>query len=161
MPRFPTYLLHTVFPVLLLISGNLQANGSTDSYERESSKTLQGILEDLEFAVTERNLRIVNQLHIGQGIRQRGHERFPEYEIILYCNLEFARKILELSPSLVNTCPGRITVRQNGGKYVISAVLWPEDNKNQQVNKLMYDMNTLVRSIVDYAALEWQESYEN
>ncbi|HKK16014.1 MAG TPA: DUF302 domain-containing protein [Gammaproteobacteria bacterium] len=161
MSRFTTHSFRLVLLLLLVFSGNLHANGSSNSYEKKTDKSLRSTLEDIEFALTERNLRIVSRLHIGQGIRQRGYENFPEYEIILYCNLEFARKMLEIAPSLINACPGRITVRSDGELYIISAVLWPEDNRNPRVNKLMYDMNTLVREIVDHAVQEWQESYEN
>lgn len=161
MPIFQIHLPRLVFPVLVVLAGCLPANnGSTESYERKTGKSLQNILEDIEFAVSERNFRIVNRLHIGQGIRGRGYENFPEYEIILYCNLNFARKMLELAPDLINACPGRISVREDNESYIISAVLWPEDTGKSQVNKLMYDMNVLVREIVDYAALEWLDSYE-
>ena len=113
------------------------------------------ILEDIEFALTERNLKVVNKLHIGTGIQSRGYEDFPEYEIILYCNLEFARKMLEYNPSSINTCPGKITVRKNIDNYLISASLWPEDNNHPDLDRLMYNMNILIREVVDFAALEW------
>lgn len=160
MLRFPIHFFRLPLLFLLVSSGSLHASGSIESYEKKSGKSLQNILEDIEFAATERNLRIVGRLHIGQGIRGRGYEDFPHYEIILYCNLEFAREMLALAPELVNSCPGRISVRQDKESYIISAVLWPEDNSNPQLNKLMYDLNILVREIVDNAALEWQESYE-
>lgn len=137
------------------------ANGSSDVYEKSTEKSLQNILEDIEFAVTERNLRIVHQLHIGQGIRARGYEDTPDYEVILYCDLTFARTMLELAPEMVNACPGRISVRQTGSSYIVSAVLWPEDHENPKMKQLMYDMNVLVREIVNYAALEWFEAYED
>lgn len=160
MLRFLIYFSRLLFLSLLVLSGSLNASSLQENYEKKTGKSLQNILEDIEFAVTERNLRIVDRLHIGQGIRGRGYEDFPDYEIILYCNLNFARKMLELAPELVNTCPGRISVRQDNESYIISAVLWPEDNSNQQLNQLMYDMNVLVREIVDHAAIKWLESHE-
>jgi Uncharacterized conserved protein len=116
---------------------------------------LSAILEDTEFAITEHNLRIVDRLHLGQAIRKRGNSQFPDFEIILYCNLTFAEKMLALNPGLINLCPGRITIRSVNDSYIISAPLWPEENDNIELNKLMHGMNNIVSKIVDYAAEDW------
>ena len=145
-----------VLPVILLLTSSC-TSGKNDIYEKTSQKTLTDILEDAEFSITEHNLRIVGQLHIGQAIRARGNRQFPDYEIILYCNLTFAEKILTLAPGLINICPGRITVRGAQNSYIISAPLWPEHNDNAELNRLMHEMNGMVRTIVDYAAADWPE----
>ena len=143
-----------VLPVILLLTAACTSR-SNDFYEKTSQKTLSDILEDAEFSITEHNLRIVDQLHIGQAIRARGNKQFPDYDIILYCNLAFAEKILTISPALINICPGRITVRGTQDSYIISAPLWPEDNDDAELNRLMQDMNGMVRTIVDFAAADW------
>lgn len=145
-----------VLPLILLLSSACDP-GSNDVYEKSSLKTLTDILEDAEFAITEHNLRIVDQLHIGQAVRARGNSQFPEYEIILYCSLTFAEKMLSLAPGLINLCPGRITVRGTRDTFIISAPLWPEHSDNAELNRLMHDMNGMVRTIVDYAAADWPE----
>lgn len=129
--------------------------GRNDIYEKTSQKTLAEILEDAEFSITEHNLRIVDHLHIGQAIRARGNKQFPDYEIILYCNLAFAEKILTISPALINICPGRITIRRTLDSYIIAAPLWPEHNDDAELNRLMQAMNAMVRTIVDFAAADW------
>ena len=139
----------------------VHASGQNKNYEILSDKALNDILEDIEFAMTEHNLRIVDRLHIGQAIKMRGNDNFPDYEVILYCNLAFAEKMLELEPELINTCPGRITVRGKTSSYIISAPLWPEQNTDSRLNKLMHDLNNLLIKIVDYAALKWSIPYEN
>lgn len=144
-----------IMAVLLSFTTVAYGNGYEVNYEKTTDKSLQEILEDVEFAITEHNLRIVDRLHIGQAIRERGNRDFPDYEIILYCNLTFAENMLELDPSLINVCPGRVTVRSAGNSYIISAPLWPEQNQNVNLNKIMHDMNNIVRKIVDYAALDW------
>ncbi|NIR94830.1 MAG: DUF302 domain-containing protein, partial [Gammaproteobacteria bacterium] len=63
------------------------------------------VLEDAEFAISERNMRITDRLHIGRAIRDRGYEDFPDYEIILFCSLTYARRMLELEPEFINFCP--------------------------------------------------------
>ena len=125
------------------------------SYRQVSDKPLIQILDDAEFAITERNIRITSRLHIGQAIRDRNNPGYPDYEIILYCSLTFAKKMLELDPGLITVCPGRITVRSQGEKYLIEAPLWPEPETDGPLKTLMRSMNRDVMEIVDYAAEDW------
>ena len=146
--------------ILLAFTPVTYGNGNEVNYEKVTDKSLQDILEDIEFAITEHNLRIVDRLHIGQAIKSRGNVDFPDYEIILYCNLTFAKDMLELDPALVNACPGRVTVRSFGNSFIISAPLWPEYNQDPALNRIMFNMNNIVRKIVDYAALDWLKTDE-
>ena len=149
-----------ILAVLLVFTSATYGNGNKVTYEKRTDKSLQDILEDIDFAITEHNLRIVDRLHIGQAIKDRGNRDFPDYEIILYCNLTFAKEMLELDPSLINVCPGRVTVRSTGDSFIISAPLWPEDNRDPALNRITFNMNKIVRKIVDYAALDWLKSDE-
>lgn len=147
-----------VFCLFCLPPLTVYANGDSNVYELSTSNSLAGILEDLEFALTERNLRIVERLHIGQAIQSRGKKNFPDYEVIMYCSLTFVEKILALDPALINACPGRITVRGGANAYIISAPLWPEQNGNPALDELMQHMNLMIHEIVDYAAAGWTET---
>lgn len=147
--------------IVLLLFALCAACGADEAiYAKTSDKTLAEILEDTEFAVTDHNLRIVGRLHIGSAIREQGKGQFPDYEIILYCSLGFAEQILALKPDLINTCPGRIAIRAAVTGHIISAPLWPDHTGNPELDRLMHDMNDMVKSIVDFAAEEWQESTE-
>lgn len=161
MHQYP-YIFVTFFVSLFLsFQACVYASGQTQVYEASSGKPLQDILDDLEFAMTEHNLRIVERLHIGQAIKLRGEDDFPDYEVILYCNLTFARQMLELAPEMINTCPGRVSVRGRENSYIISAPLWPEQNADSRLNQLMHDLNNQLREIVDYSVQEWSKPYEN
>lgn len=144
-----------IFICLLIYTPIIFASNQQDNYEASTDKLLQDILDDVEFAITERNLRIVDRLHIGKSIQERGNPDFPDYEIILYCNLTFAQKMLELAPDFINLCPGRISVRRHGDSFIISAPLWPEQTDNMELKYLMQTINNLVREIVDYAVEDW------
>ncbi|MCK5669272.1 MAG: DUF302 domain-containing protein [Gammaproteobacteria bacterium] len=124
----------------------------TAYYQLSTEKALEEVLDDTIFAITERNFRITGHLHIGKGIRDRKNPDFPDYEVLLYCNLVYAKKMLELDPEMINSCPGRITVRQDNEKVIITAPLWPVDMKNEELKSHMQNMNVLIREIVDYAA---------
>ncbi|MCK5498956.1 MAG: DUF302 domain-containing protein, partial [Gammaproteobacteria bacterium] len=84
----------------------------------------------------------------------------PDYEVLLYCNLVYAKKMLELDPDMINSCPGRITVRQDNERVIVTTLLWPVDMKNEELKSHMQDMNVLIREIVDYAADDWLFVYD-
>jgi uncharacterized protein (DUF302 family) len=140
--------------LLILLAPPLHAQ-MPQVYQREARKPLADVLDDIEFAVTERNFRITGTLHVGRGIRERHETNFPDYEVILFCNLEYAKQMLELNPSLINLCPGRITVRDSGNSVIIAAPLLPEDSGNARADRLLRKVNRLVREIVDYGAENW------
>jgi uncharacterized protein (DUF302 family) len=126
-----------------------------DIYERTTQKAVAEVVADAEYAVTERNFRITGNLHIGKGIRERNGGEFPDYEVILFCNLAYAREMLELDPASINYCPGRVAVRSDAGGVVVSAPLLPQNTGDARVDALMTRLNTLIREIVDYAAEPW------
>lgn len=129
-------------------------------YQLSTDKKIEEVLDDTIFAITERNFRMTGHLHIGKGIRDRKNPNFPDYEVLLYCNLEYAKEMLELNPDMLNSCPGRVTVRQNKEKVIITAPLWPVDMENEKLKSHMQKMNVLVREIVDYAADDWLFVYD-
>lgn len=129
-------------------------------YERETSKPIADVLDDAEFAIVERNFRITGSLHIGRAIRERDGDGFPDYEVILFCNLAHARAMLELEPQLVNFCPGRITVRGAGNQVIVSAPLLPQNTGHARGEALLAEINGLIREIVDYAAETWMPNLD-
>lgn len=131
------------------------ASGGNPFYEARTEKPLAQVLGDTEFAITERNFRITGRLHIGKGIRERGNKDFPDYEVILFCNLSYAERMLELEPEYVNYCPGRISFRESGDTIIISAPLLPESRDNSQLNLLVKKINSLIREIIDFSVQEW------
>jgi len=129
-------------------------------YQMETDKPFEEVLDDAIFAITERNFRLTSHLHIGKSIRDRKNPDFPDYEVLLYCNLSHAKKMLELDPNMISSCPGRITVRQNGDGVNITAPLWPEKMKDNELKLHMQKLNGLIREIVDYAADDWLLVYD-
>lgn len=143
---------------LLLCCFQSQASGTSQLYQGQTDKPLKQVLEDAEFAITERNFRITGRLHIGEGIRERGNSEFPDYEVILFCNLTHAEHMLELDPEYVNYCPGRISFRSKNNIIIVSAPLLPGNPGNAQLNLLLKKINQLIREIVDFSIQEWSET---
>ncbi len=128
--------------------------------EKTSNKNLSQIIDDIEFAITERNFRINNRLHIGKAINERGQGGFPDYEVILFCNLSYAKRMLELAPDYISYCPHRIAIRDTGEQRIITASLLPYNTSNQSLNSVTKEINALVYEIVDFAAADWPELEE-
>ena len=153
-----------IFLVFLFQSGcSSEADKSFNQghyYQVETDKAFEEVLDDTIFAITERNFRITSHLHIGKAIRDRNNPGFPEYEVLLYCNLVYAKKMLDLDPDMINSCPGRITIRQSDDRIIITAPLWPEQMKDKSLKTYIQKMNFLIREIVDYAADDWLLVYD-
>ncbi len=121
----------------------------------ESPKSTQQILDDIEFAITERNFRINNRLHIGKAISERVASGFPDYEVILFCNLSYAQKMLELAPDYISYCPQRIAIRDDGQVRVITASLLPDKSDSNALNLITKEINRHALEIIEFAAKEW------
>ncbi len=122
--------------------------------ELDSPKPLLEALADAEFAIIDRNLRITGRLHIGAAIRERGYTDFPDYEVLLFCNLSFTRPLLERSPVSIYACPGRLAIRQEHSRVIVSATLFPEDEEDPEREDSTRQLNELIREIVRYAAYD-------
>ena len=139
----------------LILSGTALATQPLQHYERYSSKSIDEVLEDAEFAISERNFRITDRLHIGKAIRERENINFPDYEVILFCNLTHARQVLELEPGFINFCPFKVTFRRVADNILIAAPLLAEESDNTAVDTIAVRVNKLIREIVDFSAEQW------
>ena len=115
-----------------------------------TNKTFDDVIFELDFAITERNFRITGRNTIGKGLRDRGYDDFPEVEVIHFCNLEYAREVLEIDPGFVAQMPCRITVHTETEATVISLVLLPENHVDPRVNAFATRMNAILRDIVAF-----------
>ncbi len=119
-------------------------------YRALTPKSFDDVVFELEFAITERNFRITGRNTIGKGLRDRGYDTFPDVEVIHFCNLEYAREILEIDPGYVAQMPCRITVHSAPEGTVISVILLPEDHADDRVNAFARRMNAILHKIVEF-----------
>ncbi len=148
------------FLSLLILYTSANAHDQRKFYTLETDKPLQEVIDDTEFAITEHNMRITGRLHVGKTIQERGNPDFPAYEIILYCSITLAQKMLELAPEYINYCPGRITIREEDKNFLVTAPLWPEETGNEELKQYLQKMNKYAREIVDFAVDDWLSTYE-
>jgi uncharacterized protein (DUF302 family) len=141
---------------LFLCAGTFAANGSCPPavHQATTTRPFEDVIDDLELAITERNFRITGRNTIGKGIRQRGYPRFPGVEVIHFCSLELAREVLELDPGFIVHMPCRVTVHEQGGNVIVTAILLPEAHRLPGVTAFARKMNGVLREIVDSALAE-------
>jgi len=124
-------------------SGSLIQRFSTD-------KSFDDVIEELDFAITERNFRITGRNTIGKGMRNRGYKNYPDIEVIHFCSLDIAKEVLDIDPGFVAEMPCRVTVHEEGDHVIISLILLPTNHKDPRVNDFARKMNATLRKIVDY-----------
>lgn len=120
-------------------------------YQAATIKPYADVLAELELAITERNFRITGHNRIGSVIREREHIAFPDYDTLQFCNLTYAREMLEISPAAVVYMPCNITVRSEGKRVVVTTHLLPTDGRDPRLNAFAVRMNEQLRQIVDFA----------
>ncbi len=116
-----------------------------------TDKPFADVVEELEFAITERNFRITGYNKVGSAMRERGYEQFPDMEVIHFCSLEVAREVLELDPGYIAMMPCRISVHVADGQTVISVILLPENHPDARVVAFAQRMNSTLREIAAFA----------
>jgi uncharacterized protein (DUF302 family) len=123
-------------------------------YQAATTKPYADVLAELELAITERNFRITGHNKIGSVIREREHIAFPDYDTLQFCNLTYAREMLEISPAAVVYMPCNITLRSERGRVVVTTHLLPTDGHDPRLNAFAPRMNEQLRQIVDFAIEE-------
>ncbi|QSA97442.1 DUF302 domain-containing protein [Methylococcus sp. EFPC2] len=121
-------------------------------YEASTRKPYADVMAELELAITEHNFRITGHNHIGSVIRERDNIAFPDYDTLQFCNLTYARQMLEISPAAVAYMPCNISVRQQGELVYVTTHLLPTDTPDARLNAFFTRMNGELKKIVDFAA---------
>ncbi|WP_297813893.1 DUF302 domain-containing protein [uncultured Methylophaga sp.] len=122
---------------LVLISCQPQTENRI--YEKQSRYSFEDTILNLDIAISEYNYRIIHRSHIGQAVRDRGDKDFPLSTITSFCNITYAKEMMEINPLLINEMPCNIGVRQTeDGKVIIGTKLMNEqvsDNAQQAFAK--------------------------
>lgn len=117
-------------------------------YSVEVKKSFDTVVEDVEFAITEHNFRITGSNRVGEVIGERHGIAFPHSVVIHFCNLEYAKQLLEIDANYLLHMPCKIAVREEGARVVVETVLLPDDPRVKTVS----EVNTILRAIANYAA---------
>jgi uncharacterized protein (DUF302 family) len=118
-------------------------------YTAHSSKSFDDVLADLEFAIGEHNFRLSGRNTIGEAIARRDDIDLPPGTVLHFCNLEYARQLLEVDPQYLLHMPCRIAVYEQAGQVTVEARLLPENDP--AVRALSQRINRILEEIVSSA----------
>lgn len=126
-------------------------NISVPVYTTQTDKEFDDVIEDLLIVIAEHNFRLTQHSRIGKTIAKRNNISFPSATVIHFCNLDYAKQLLEVAPDYLLRMPCRISIMPNNDKSItIEAWLLPEDdNRTVEIAK---KINTILMNIVSYGA---------
>ena len=144
--------LFTSFTITILLS--LQLTACSDLvenrlYQKQSEYSFEDTLLNLDIAIAEHNYRIIHRSHIGKAVRDRGETDFPLSTITSFCNITYAREMMDINPDLINDMPCNIAVREESNGVIVSTKLMQTNTPFPRQNKFASKINTNLTSIIE------------
>ncbi len=122
--------------------------GNESLYSVRTTRDYDEVIEDVKFAIANHNFRITGGNVIGSAIADRHGLDFPKSEVVHFCNLEYARRMIELSTETVRHMPCKIIVRETADRQVVvEARLLPL--AEAELGELTNEVNDILRSMID------------
>jgi uncharacterized protein (DUF302 family) len=125
-----------------------QSDTESRIYERESPYNFEDTILNLDIAISEYNYRIIHRSHIGQAVRDRGETDFPLSTITSFCNITYAKEMMQINPILINDMPCNIGVREDAGKVIVGTKLMQEAIADPAQKAFAEKINTNLKGII-------------
>lgn len=124
-------------------------NNPSNIYQQYSDYSFEETLFNLDLAISEHNYRIIHRSQIGQAIRDRGEKDFPLSTITNFCNITYAKEMIEINSDLINEMPCTIAVREQAAQgIIVSTRLMDEHTANKKQNEFSLKINNTLKSII-------------
>ncbi len=118
-------------------------------YQQYSMYDFADTAQNLDIAISEHNYRIIHKSHIGQAIRDRGDDTYPLSTIISFCNITYAKEMLQINPDLINDMPCVIAIREQDNKVIVSTTLMNEQTLSAEELTFAQKINQNLKQIID------------
>ena len=118
-------------------------------YQHDSSYSFEDTLLNLDIAIAEHNYRIIHRSHIGQAVRDRGQPNYPLSTITSFCNITYAREMMEINSDLINDMPCNVAVRETTEGVIVSTKLMNENTDLERQNQFANKINRNLKSIIE------------
>ena len=122
-------------------------------FEHHSSYSFEDTLSNLDIAIAEHNYRIIHRSHIGQAVRDRGEPNYPLSTITSFCNITYAKEMMQINPNLINDMPCNVAVRETNDGVIVSTKLMANntalDSQNQFANKINTNLKSIIEATVE------------
>jgi len=118
-------------------------------YQHDSSYSFEDTLLNLDIAIAEHNYRIIHRSHIGQAVRDRGQPNYPLSTITSFCNITYAREMMEINSDLINDMPCNVAVRETADGVIVSTKLMNENTALERQKQFANKINKNLKSIIE------------
>ena len=142
--KVPTLLL---FFTIILSGCSLE--DASRIYQKTSYDNFEDTLQNLDIAISEHNYRIIHRSNIGQAIRDRGDKQYPLSTVISFCNITYAKEMMEINSDLINDMPCIVTVREEAEKVIVGTKLMQTNTENTLQNNFAIRINNNLKSIIE------------
>ncbi len=139
----------TIFLLLFLTACNKSPETSNRIFQMTSDYDYEETLLNLDIAISEHNYRIIHRSNIGQAIRDRGDKNYPLSIVISFCNITYAKEMMEINSDLINDMPCIITVREEKQDVIVGTRLMITNTESEQQNTFARKINQNLISIVE------------
>lgn len=120
--------------------------GLGERYAVRTSKPYQAVLLDAAYAIAEQNFRITSRNTIGEAIAERHGRAYPGHTVFEFCNLQYARRLLDIDDRYLLFMPCRLAISEHEGGAVVATYLLPEEHAAAA------EVNGILKAIVQGAA---------
>jgi len=145
--RFATAAIISTLAILVITS--CSKNNTVTIYQQTSEYSFEETLLNLDIAISEHNYRIIHRSQIGQAVRDRGDKDFPLSTITNFCNIRYAKEMIEINADLINEMPCTIAVREQATQgIIVSSRLMDEHTANDKQNQFALKINNNLKSII-------------
>lgn len=148
--RTPRLVLNGLLGLGLLTALNARAEETPD-YQVETRKPFQEVVDDLKLAISEKNFRLTGHNQIGKAIRERDGQPFPDYDLLQFCNVGYAKDYLQLNPDGIRNMPCTVAVYVKNGTVIVSAHQLPTHTGRAELDQFDAKINGLLRDILNEA----------
>jgi len=125
------------------------SSGPTERiYQKTSSYDYEDTLLNLDIAISEHNYRIIHRSNIGQAIRDRGEKNYPLSTVISFCNITYAKEMMEINADLINDMPCIVTVREDSKGVIVGTKLMSLKSNNIHQINFAKRINSNLKSII-------------
>lgn len=118
-------------------------------YQHHSSYSFEDTLLNLDIAIAEHNYRIIHRSHIGKAVRDRGEANYPLSTITSFCNITYAKEMMEINEDLINDMPCNVAVRETSSGVIVSTKLMDANTELDSQNQFAQKINTNLKSIIE------------
>ena len=124
-------------------------------YIKETSKSVEQALRDLEASISKHGFGLLHQYDFKQTLKDKGFDLPNECHVLEVCNPKQASEVLKLDMAINLGLPCRISVYQQGGKTLIGMIppstLLGLISSSAQLLELAEGVERTTRQIIDDA----------